>query len=240
MPPHAVMLEPTPINTLLIERQMQCWMGCDLKKGPANICFLARVGLVIILWYFGCCPTWNLALSIYSMCACVYLSNYLTASFDVRLKPSVRASNETWQHKMIKIYKRKGRLEWIGWISDSTREWFSTEERRCIGFSSHCWSVETLFHHSGHRILSGSRSRGARSHQQTWSCGRSRRSGHRPCGWPVAVWSLPRSVLPAPYSSRIADEASWLWETEKNKRHFTTSFKSTPRRSSRSRILIKH
>lgn len=127
---------------------------------------------------------------------------------------------------------------WTRWISDSTRDWFS---RGLIGCFSHCWSVETLFHHSGRRTWSGSRSRGARSRRQTWSCGRSRRSGHRPCGWTVVVCSLPRSALPAPYSSRIADEASCRWEREnktKEKRCFTTSFKSG--HPSRSWILIKH
>lgn len=201
---------------------MQCWMNCD-EKGPANnICFLARIGLVISLRCLdGAWPgTWPK--SIPSMQACIYINNYLTVNFWhiyiacwQRLKPGIRASNEAWQHKMIRM--NEGRKGWMGWISDNTREWFSREKKRLIGCSSHCWSVETLFHHSGHRTWSGSRSRGARSHRQTWSCGRSRRSGHRPCGWIVAVCSLPRSALPAPYSSRIADEASWLWETEKAK-----------------------
>lgn len=155
------------------------------------------------------------------MCACVYLNNYPTLNLVIlytacwqRLKLGVRASSETWQSKMIK-WTKEGKGGWDE--SVIAAEQLSREKRRLIGCSSHCWSVETLFHHSGHKTWSGSRSRGARIHRQTWSCGRSRRLGHHPCGWPVAVCSLPRSALPAPYSSRIADEASWLWETQKAK-----------------------
>ena len=77
---------------------------------------------------------------------------------------------------------------------------------------SRCWTAETRGPRSARRTWCGSRNTGARSRPRTWSCGKSRRSEHRPCALPDSAALPPLFSSLVLYSFQIVDAVSWTEE----------------------------
>ena len=73
---------------------------------------------------------------------------------------------------------------------------------------SRCWTAETRGPRSARRTWCGSRNTGGRSRPRTWSCGKSRRSEHRPCALPDSAALPPLFSSLVLYSFQTVDAVS--------------------------------